>query len=151
MKKLLFIISLGFCINGYSSGYINMKGLYSEINSNYAIGAGLDAGFRISSNLALEGYFDYFNFETNDTMHFGFKVAYFFMKMLSLKAGAGIFNQVNSNSSSNFELILAPGLLLPITRTSFFTLEGVYRNITDDNGGFIDHSYGGSAGLMFIL
>jgi len=151
MKKFFILLTFFYSYNLYSAGYVNFKGIYNEINSKYAFGGGLDAGFFLSRNLAFEGYFDYLNFKENDTMHFGFKVAYFFLKRFSLKFGAGIYNTINSDENSNFELIAAPGFYLPITRTTYFTVEGIYKHLTDNNKNFLDHSYGASLSLMFIL
>lgn len=151
MKLFIILSSFFISFNSFANGYVNVRANYIEINSNYALGAGLDAGFRLSKNLALEGYFDYLNFDKDDTMHFGFKVAYFFMKMLSLKAGAGIYNYIDSDSDSNFEILVSPGIILPISRTTFFTIQGVYKHLTNKDGDFLDHSYGASAGMMFIL
>jgi len=151
MKKLILIFSLFYSFNLYSQGYVNFKGIYSELDSKHALGGGLDAGFFLSRNLAFEGYFDYLNFEANDTMHFGFKVAYFFLKRFSLKFGAGVYNEVNSNQNSNFELLASPGFFFPITRTTFFTIEGMYKRLTNSEKDFIGHSYSGSLSLMFIL
>lgn len=151
MKSLILAFVLLTSSSLFANGYVDMKGLYSEIQSKYALGAGLDAGFFISRNLAFEGYFDYLNFKADDTMHFGFKVAYYFIRMFSLKAGAGIYNQVDSNTSSNYEMLGSLGMLFPFTRKTFFNVEGIFKNLTDKNGAFLDHSYGVSAGFMFIL
>lgn len=151
MKILIFALALFSTSKLYSSGYIDMKGLYAEIDSKYALGAGIDAGFFISRNLAFEGYFDYLNFKAEDTMHFGFKVAYYFVRMFSLKAGAGIYNEVNSNTDSNYEMLASLGFLLPVSRKTFFNIEGVFKHLTDKDGAFEDRSYGASAGFMFLL
>lgn len=151
MKKFLLIFFIFASSKVYSSGYVDLKGLYTEIGSKYATGLGLDAGFFLSRNLAFEGYFDYLNFKADDTMHFGFKVAYYFMHLFSLKAGAGIYNEVDSKNDSNYEMLASLGILLPITRKTFFNVEGIFKHLTDKSGAFLDRSYGASAGFMFIL